>query len=351
MSKRFPTLADVAREAGVAPITVSRVVNNSASVERKTREKVLQAISKLHYQPSENARKLKAFKAYAKTDVISIIVPDITNTFYANIVNSVEEIMRKNGFDIMIFNSRFSADLEIKFLELSVANRVDGIILDSMGGKRAKSVINNILVHNRIPIVILESYFDDIDAKFILHQNYKGMYLLTQHLIKEHSHDRIGYLSFNIANKVVKDRLEGYKQALIDSGSYFDADLVKYGSKVTIEEGYTLTKSLISMKKPPSAIVCSNTVYGIGAFKYLKDLKIKIPKDIALVTFDEYDINSLLKPSLTSLTRVDMTFGEYGGTLLLHKIVESEEVGGEGVIEVPAQLVIRESCGCIFEEE
>ena len=340
MTKRFSTLKDVAKEAGVAPITVSRVFNDSGYVNKKTREKVIKAIEKLHYQPSVSARKLKTLKS----NIISIIVPDIKNDFYANIIESAEDVIRENGLDIMIFNSRFSTKLEMKFLELSVSDRVDGIILDSMGG--TEKVINNILVKNRIPIVILESYFKSVDTDFILHKNFEGTYLLTEHLIKKHHHKNIGYISLNLTSQVTIDRLKGYRQALTDNKIELDENLVLYG-KATVESGYNLTKSLILKERTLSALVCSNTIFGTGAIKAFKDLKVRVPADIAFVTFDEYDINSILTPSLTSLERVDRIFGENAANLLLKRIKE-KKAAEKRVIEIPSRLLVRESCGCLL---
>lgn len=339
MTKRFSTLKDVAKEAGVSFITVSRVVNNSGYVRKETREKILKVIRKLNYQPLASARKLKSLKS----NVISIIVSDIKSNFFANIIESAEDIITKNNMDIMIFNSKFSCELEEKFLNLSVANRAEGIILTKFG--RSRKTINNILTKNKIPMVILESYLEDVNADFVIHQNFRGSYILTEHLIKEHNHKKIGAISVQIEDKSDVDRLNGYKQALIDNNIKFDENLVLYG-KATPENGYNLTKSLISQNKGMEALVCLSTVFAIGAIKALRDLKIEVPRDLALVAFDEYDINTVVNPTLTSLKRVDRQFGEKAANLLLKRIKE-KKVSKKSVIEIPAELSIGESCGCL----
>jgi len=342
--KKFSTLKDVAKEAGVAPMTVSRVVNDSGYVNEKTREEVLKAIEKLNYRPSVSARKLKALKS----NIISIIIPDIKNDFYANIIESSEDVIRKNGMDIMIFNSKFSSELEKKFLELSVSDRVDGIILASTGGTEKE--INNILVKNGIPIVILESYFKNVNTDYILHKYFEGTYLLTEHLIKTHSHKKIGYITLNVdlINEVTVEGLKGYKQALTDNKIEFDENLVMHG-KPTVENGYNLTKSLILKEKTLQALICANTIFGTGAVKAFRDLKVRFPDDIAFVTFDEYDINSIITPSLTTLERVDRIFGENAANLLIKRIKE-KKAAEKRVIEIPARLLIRESCGCLLQK-
>ena len=339
MTKRFNTLKDVAKEAGVAPITVSRVVNSTSYVNKETREKIIKAIEKLHYQPSVSARKLKMLKS----NVISIIVPDIKNNFYANIIESAEDIIRNNGLDVMIFNSRYSIKLEMKFLEISLSNRVDGIIINNLGGNR--KLLNNILNVNKIPMVFIGAYFKDISADFIIHQNFEGVYLLTEHLIKKHHHKKIGYISRNLMDDTAIDRFNGYKKALLDNKIELDKNLVLYG-EANIENGYNLTKSLVLKNKNISALVCMSTIFGIGAVKVLKDLKLEIPNDIAIVTFDDYDINSILTPSLTTLRRVDKMFGEEAANLILEKIRKKKIKGGR-IIKIPSELLVRESCGCL----
>lgn len=335
---RFVTLADVARKVGVSMQTVSRAINRRGYVKEETARRIFEAIESLNYQPAQMGKSLR----YLRSDLISMIIPDIANNFYANVVKSAERMLRANGKEIMVFTTNYDSSLEEKFLQISLSRRVEGIIISTIDGSRA--LLEKIARINGVPVVIIENYFEDLPADYVLHEERQGAYLLAEHLIKVHGHREIGYISTSLVAHNPKERLEGFKQALAEYGVPFDQKLLRFGG-FEIEDGYRMTKELFSGPRRPTALFSETTIFMTGVLIALKELGLRIPEDVAVVTFDDYDFNEVMNPALTTLRRIDRTYGEKAANLILHRL-RGAGVAGNQVVQIPTSLVVRESCGC-----
>lgn len=333
----FTTLNEVAKEAGCSANTVSRYINKKGYISMDAAEKIQKAIEKLNYYPSINARAMKKYSS----NIISVIIPSIKNDFYVEIIREAENKLKEYGYNVMIFETRSDADKEKYILELSISHRVDGIIMSSISNLSDK-LLNTITNINRIPLVLMEILHEGVDCDYIYMQNEYGAMILTEHLIKIHDKKRIGLILPLLENNVSIQRFEGYKKALEKNGIKYDDNLVVF-CEINKANGFKHTVELLKDKNP-DAIFTSNTIFGTGAIKAFDEMKVKYPKDISFVTFDEYDINTLFHPYITSLHRVDKKFGILAADLVIEQILKKRN--NPKKIEIDLSLNIGESCGC-----
>ena len=333
----FSTLNEVAKIAGCSANTVSRYINKKGYIRSETAEKIQKAIDSLNYYPSLSARSMKKFSS----NTISIIVPSIKNDFYVEIIRETENKLKEHGFYLMIFETKFDPDREKYLIGLSISFRVAGIIMISIYDSSDK-LLNSIIKINKIPIVFLEVIHKNINSDYIYMQNEYGSFLLIDHLIKVHDKKNIGILLSPLENNVSIQRYKGYIKALKENGIKYNENIVKFCS-VNKLNGYKYAIDLLK-KGEIDALYTANTIFGIGAIKAFDELNIKYPDEISFLTFDEYDINTLIHPYLTSLNRVDKKFGTLAADLIIDRL--SKKIKNFKKIEIGLELNIRESCGC-----
>jgi LacI family transcriptional regulator len=334
--QKYPTLVDVAREAGCSANTVSRYINGKKYISRELSANIQKAINKLNYHPSIGARITKR----QDSRTVALIVSTIKNDFYIGVIRGVEEFFREKGYNILLFDCNWKLDREKDFIKLSLSYRVDGIIITTMMGPKDKQITSEIIGDFDIPLVSLNYLSKRNDWYHVVYEDEKGAYLLTEHLIKVHNKKRIGLIYPEGDNVESIDRFNGYKKALKKNNISFNSNIV-FGIGLNQEVGSSLIRKML--ENEVDAIFTTNTIFGTGAIKALNEMKVKYPEDIAFVTFDTYDINNVFHPFITSLKRVDKKFGETAANIIFKRI-NNEKL--ENIKRIKASLAIRESCGC-----
>lgn len=331
------TLKHIAKEADVSISTVSRVVNNHRYVKKPTREKVLNAIQKLSYYPDGIAKKLKQ----GKSRTIGFILPDISNSFFGMLTLGIERVLRKNNYRLILCNTNGRYDLERESLTLLLSEKVEGIILATVGttGELVKKIIH----YHKIPVIVVDNKVKNLRTDVVLHDNIDGAQQLTSHLIA-HGHKRIAFVGGPVDETSGGERLKGYKKALMKNGLPILNNLIRIG-KWRKDSGFRLTKELLKLAEGPTGIVASNTSIALGVLLALQQEDLKVPRDIGLVSFDDLEFVSVLDPPLTTLKSVDTKIGETSANLLLKRIKNRNQ---EEIKEIylPMELMIRSSCGC-----
>lgn len=335
----FLTLKDIAKKAGVSYSTVSRVVNNEKYVKEKTRKKVEKILKELHYHPEWTARSLRK----GRTRIIGLIFPNVANIFFGRVALGAQNILRKKNIDLILFNTNNDPELEKESLEIALSKRVEGIILVTIGG--SEELVARIIERYSIPMVLIDNKFYDFKVDTVLHENINGAKMLVEHLIG-HGHKKIVCITGPNKESSSYERVEGYKKALSENKIPINNDLIKF-TNWKKEMAYKVTEEilLVNPENRPTAFFTANTNMAIGVIKCLDDHNLTIPEDFALVTFDDYDFSSILKPPLTTLKRVDSRLGDIAVNLLLKKIEEGVVNYGKE-IRVKMELEIRKSCGC-----
>lgn len=293
MSKRV-TMSDVAREAGVSLMTVSRVINGKGDVSSETRERVLQVISNLEYRPSGIARSL----ATKETLTIGLVVPDVSNPFFADITRGVEHLAYFNGYHVFLCNSEENPNRELTIIQSLEEKRIDGLILCS--SRLDDEMLANALA-NMPPVVLInrrlqrngDGNFDSI----ILDDEQSGR-LSTQHLIQS-GHRRIGFLAGPATSFSGASRRTGFLAALEEANIEPEPGWIHH-CLPSVDGGYEATSSLLADYSQLSGLFCFNDLVAVGALQACDELGRCVPQDLAIVGHDDIPLAALVSPALTT---------------------------------------------------
>ena len=336
--KKVMTLKDIAINSGFSIKTVSRALNNQPGVNKKTKEKIIKIAKKYSYYPNLLAKGLKQKKTFS----IGYILTDISNEFYGNIGIAIEKTIKKHEYSLLVVFTEDDPNTEIEAIKILLNKQIDGIILSTCGltGYFIRDIINNF----KIPLVVIDNKVNGVKTNLVLHNNLKGSYLLTKHLI-EHGHKNIACITGSLNRVCGRERLMGYKKALSEFNIESNSELVKI-SNWRIDGGYNATLQLLKNNpRKVSAIFVANSIMALGVYKAIVRSGLKIPDDVAVVAFDELAFVDFLNPSLTTLNKVDVKIGELASNMLLRKIENKNDENIETKI-IDMKLCIRESCGC-----
>ena len=327
---------EIAKKANVSHMTVSRVFNNPEIVNKKTREKIIKIADELNYRPSLIARSMRT----KRTHYIGLILPDIINPFFPEIVRGVDDYSRKNDYNVILVNTDNDYEVQTSSLYMFIDRGVDGIILSGIaGGKKDRKFINKIIKRS-IPTVLIDRHIPDLKSSYVITNNLKAAYDATNYLIKL-GHKKIGIISSPQKIKIFQDRLKGYRQALIENNIEYIKDFVVEG-KESIESGYMAIKELLTKVDDFTAIFAMCDFMAFGVYKYCKENKIKIPDDISIISIDDIYTSALLTPPLTTMAQQKYGMGYNAAKILINSITKNKIPNNQLILE--AKLVERESC-------
>ncbi|WP_263355609.1 LacI family DNA-binding transcriptional regulator [Acidicapsa ligni] len=313
MSERTKfTMRDVARLANVSTSTVSAVINETVAVSPERKKRVQDAMAALDYHPDEVARSLKT----GRTNVIGVVIPDITNAFYPEVISGVEEAARQAGYGVLFCNSSEDAHNEARHLAMLSARRVDGVILACCATPSAFDAV----IRRRFPMVFVDRVPPGTIGSTVSSDNVDAGYEATKHLIKL-GHKRIAMLIGTLDLSPHRDRLDGFRKAMQEYHLPI-RDEYLIGGGVQIEDGRKAGLQLLACSPCPTAIVVSNNKLLLGLFEAIDKRKIKIPAQLSVVGFDDYVWNRYVTPSLTVIAQPT---GEMGRCAfeLLHQIINA----------------------------
>jgi LacI family transcriptional regulator len=336
MSAATVTIKDVARRAGVSPMTVSRVINSSPSVSSTTRARVEDAIAELGYIPSRLARGLSA----QRTGTLALIVPDVANPFFTLIVRGSEDVARRAGYRLLLCDTRADLDVEREVIDELIAHRVEGILIAPVSDRSREHLRR--LAHFGVPYVLVDRTIPGVDADTVLGDSAGGAQQLVEHLIAL-GHRRIAMITESDAVSTARDRRRGYEAALAGAGLELDPALLVEGT-VDPGGGREGMRLLLELETPPTAVFTVNNLVALGAIEAVRETGREVPDDVALVCFDDIDYASRLHPFLTVMEQPAETFGTLGTQLLLERI-EGRAPDRRRTVVLPAQFVVRRSCG------
>lgn len=325
-------IRDVARRAGVSPVTVSRVINNAGPVSDETRSKVEAAIEELNYVPNIMARSLRS----RRTDTLALVITDVTNPFWTTVARGVEDKAVENGFSVILCNSDEDPEKLENYVQLLIQRRVDGVVIAPV--RKDASPLRSFSQHG-IPYVVIDGRVDGIDTDLVVGDSVGGAYGLTKHLI-ELGHRRIAIIAGPEQAPTADDRLEGYLQALQEAKIPIDERLIERGA-FDQESGCELTLQLLELEERPTALFAGNNLIGLGALVALQTRGIRVPDEMAVVAFDELPQLSAVYPVLTVAAQPAYEMGAIATELLLERLTGKRTERREVVLET--KLILRRS--------
>lgn len=329
-------MKEVARRAKVSIGTVSNVITGSAGVSARLRRKVQKAIRELDYHPNAVARSLKV----RQTKIFGMVVSDITNPFFPQIVRGAEDAARERDYVLVIFNTDDQLARERDILSVLRARRVDGILL--VVGPDTGDVSHILQTQSAgTPIVCLDRIPAGVEADSVSVDNVRGARAAVEHLIAM-GHRRIGIITGARTLQTARDRLEGYKEALQRAGIAIDADFIREGD-FRMESGRQLGLELLSRQRPPTALFTANAMMGIGVLRALDEQGLRCPDDLALVTFDDLPVSEVFRPRLTAVAQPAYDIGYTAAQLLIQRLEGTLADDRPVHVTLKTELKIRES--------
>ncbi|MGC8963033.1 MAG: LacI family DNA-binding transcriptional regulator [Candidatus Bipolaricaulaceae bacterium] len=329
------TIRDVAARAGVSVATVSHVINGTRKVAPSTAERVCRAIEELGYQPNSLARGLRT----RVTQVIGVLVSDITNPFFATLVRGVEDAARDAGYSVIICNSDEDPEKEDHYIRVLWQRRVDGLLIAPTQDGTSPAIQK--LIKRKIPFVFVDRKAKGIEADAVLSDNVGGAYLATKHLI-DRGHKKIGIVLGIPGATTTEERFAGYRQALKEAGILFSEELVVWGG-YRMEGGRRAAGELLSLRDPPTAIFSTNNLMTVGVLQQLFARGIRVPDQVAVVGFDDLEWAEIASPSLTAVVQKPYTIGRTAADLLLKRLGGLGSVGQYQEVRIQVDLRIRSS--------
>ena len=331
----MPTIRDVARKAGVATTTVSRVLNNSGYVSAATRARVEAAIQELGYVPNRVARSLRL----KRTNTLALVVTDITNPFWTTVVRGVEDAANAAGFTVILCNTDESPAKQDAYLQVLLQKRVDGILLTPTHST-AEPV--SLIQRQSVPVVILDRRVPGAAVDVVRCDSEEGAYQLVGCLL-DLGHRRIGVLTGPESVSTAVDRVAGYRRALREAGLREADEWVRYG-EFTLDSGARGAHEMLGLDPRPTALFAANNFIATGALRVLQEAGLGVPGDVSLVTFDELPCDPSSTPFLTVANQPAYEMGQQATELLIARLSDPAADGYREII-LPTQIVVRRSCG------
>lgn len=326
-------IVDVAKEANVSVATVSRVVNNIPLVNEETKERVLEAIKKTGYKPNAIARSLKI----QKTNTLGIMIPDITNPFYTEMVRGAEDVSGIYNYNIILSNTDFDTEKEMNSLDVLVEKQCDGIIYV---GKNLSPEIRDALIDAPSEIVLGCVPDDDNELSSVLVDNEQATYDLASECIRlGHEKSAVFYDELR-DGYIIQKRLDGLKRAYADKKLKLDEDLIYYGTQSVIG-GYHMMEEALASGKEFTNVYCFNDQIALGAMRAAEDNGRLVPDEISICGFNNFWIAEWTRPEITTVAQPMYDIGAIA-TRMLIKMCEKEEKETKSVF-VPYELLMRNS--------
>jgi LacI family transcriptional regulator len=330
------TILEVAKRAGVSIGTVSHVLRGTARVSPGLRERVATAIRELEYYPGGVAIHVKV----KQTCMLGMILPDITNPFFPEIMRGAEDRAFERGYLLVTANTDEQVERELQVVSALRARRVDGILLAAAAGNNTRHI--RAAIEAGIRVVCLDRTAAGVDTDAVLLDNVRGGQRCVRHLIRSGYKD-IAIISGPLGLQSANERFQGYRDALEEAEIEPSSAWILEGD-YRKESGYRLGKKLAKMRRRPSAIFVCNGVMALGLLEAFEEMDVQCPKDFAVATFDDLPGGSTLHRRLTTVVQPSYEIGSRAATILMDR-VEGKLTGASLVVRIAPTLTLGESSG------
>lgn len=332
------TIKDVARLAKVSPSTVSRVIADHQRISRKTKEKVRKVMAELNYHPNMIARSLIKRSSQTLGLVLSRSTDSaFSNPFFPEIIRGISAVTQSYHYNLMLATAQDYSEEAKQCLRMISEKRVDGAFLLA---PRVSDELVRELSANNYPFVVVGRIPEAIKCYSVNNDNIQAAYSVTRHLLNL-GHHRIAFLNGPDDFIFCQDRFEGYRLAFREFGLEPDPAFIKNGG-FSQQEGYRITMDLIKSKPRPTAIFCVDDVIALGAYRAVKELGLTIPKDVAVIGFNDDPLASVIEPSLTTVRIPIYEMGVAAAEMMI-QVLEGKDIFPMQKI-LSSELILRDSC-------
>ncbi|PLT27737.1 LacI family DNA-binding transcriptional regulator [Peribacillus deserti] len=326
------TIADVAKMAGLSRATVSRVLNNHPNVTEEKKRLVRDAMERLNYVPNSTAQRLRN----QKTDTIAILVPVLTNPFFAYLLEAMDTVATENNLQLLVCQTRYDREKELNFLSLLKTKQVDGLILTS--SENDWEIITEFTQYG--PIVLCNEYSQVVNVPAVRMNNTEAAYRATRHLIEQGCR-KIAYSYGEKKSSVALEREDGFRQALKEHSLPMNKSWI-IRNVYDIEDGRGALNYLTKLSERPDAVFTGSDQVATGMIMEAKKQNIHVPGDLAIVGFDDQPIASIIEPGLTTIAQPIKQMGTRAMETMIEVILHKRELSYQEIL-LPFELIVRDS--------
>lgn len=340
------TITDVAKAAGVSKATVSKFLNGTHYVSADAKARIAEAVAHLRYAPNKVAQGLSLRRSYT----IGLVVANISNPFYAELIRGAEVAAAARGYTLLLASTDGEPKREADIVKALQQRQVDGIAFASV---RLADKEVTALAQSGVKVVLASRHLPDAEVDMVLIDSVKGAKLAVNHLIK-HGHKNIGYIGGPLSIAQFQDRLQGWREALLEAGLEAPSCLELSIEQMDIEAGYQAGLKMLRSENPPTAIFAATDNLAFGVMRASIELGFPIPEKLALVGFDAVPFGEVSLSPLTSVDGSGHVMGERALQLLIDRIERDQRAtpdGGQVRMVLQPTLCVRRSCGCSPGEE
>ncbi|MDE3254248.1 MAG: LacI family DNA-binding transcriptional regulator [Bacteroidota bacterium] len=331
------TIKMLAKELNLSTAAISKALRDSHEISDSTKQRVLELANRMNYIPNAYAGSLRR----RKSNTIAVVLPEVADSFFSLAINGIESVAREKGYHVLIYLTHESFKREQDILKEFQSGRVDGILMSLTAETASYQHICALEAKNIAPLVFFDRVCDESNTAKIMTDDFESGYKATKHLI-ECGCKKIAVLSISNYLSISSKRLEGYKQALQDHSIPFDPiNLIYCGNDA--DSNYRFIRKILHEKDRPDGILATVEKLTTKVYLACRELSLRIPDDIKIVSFSNLSAASLLNPSLTTITQPAFEIGKAAATVLF-KSLDKKSFQLENIREVlPSELIVRGS--------
>lgn len=324
----------VAAKAGVSVATVSRALNRPEMVHPVTREKILAIVEDLSYAPNPFAQGLST----GKTKLIALIVPTLNNSFFGQLADGCQSFLTPEGYNLIIYSYEEYGHKELSIIQDIDQRRIEGLILSGSGFYL--DTYQEVLKKIKIPVVLVENSPEAAEISSVYIDDVAGITMAAQYLINQ-GHKQIGIIAGPEKMLTTDRRVKAVKSVFKEYHINANEKYIIYGEYASLESGADSLRKLMKGKRPPTAILAFNDILAIGALKAAIQLGLNIPRDLAVIGFDDIPMAAYYSPALSTIHSPSLELGKHAARLLLEKLHESDAPTKK--VLLPVELILRET--------
>ncbi len=336
VNKKKSTIKDIANVLGLTPSAVSKALNDHPRISDKTKIAVRQIAENLNYQPNHLASALRK----GKSNLVGVIIPRTNSNFFSSVLENIEEVLNKEGYNIIISQSNESFKKECNSIDALLYTQVDGIIA-SMANETTNLEYYQKIKNKGIPLILFDRGENDLEVDYVGIDDYMSSFEIVAHLVSQKC-KRIAHIGGFSHTRIYKNRIRGYIDALKKFQLPIENELI-IESNLSIEDGRKSMEQLLQLSNRPDAVYIAGDYAALGALQVLQEHKINAPNEIALVGFGNEPFTSLIKPTITTIDQHSSEIGKMAAEAFLYRINNPTKKVTLNKIILNAELIIRES--------
>lgn len=328
------TIKDIAKALNISTSTVSRALRDSYEISPETKQLVVDYAEKFNYRPNPIALSLKE----NRSRIIGVIVPQIANNFFSEVINGIEAAAYRRGYYVFIFQSHESYERELVTLQQAVDRKADGLLISLSSSTSDVSLLQSLQEKN-LPIVLFDRISAELDVPCVTSDNFGGAFAATEHLI-ETGRRRIAHITIPPYISITQERLAGYRAALERYGLPYDENLVRYTDFGQTDVGPVINDLLA---QAPDAFLAASDRLAIGCLAALKKRNIAIPETVSLIGFTNTPVADLLDPPMSTIEQPALEMGRMAAEQLIDLIEKKARTPKTSRTSIPTRLIVRAS--------